>query len=40
MMPDPEPAPWAPLTSIFTTDGSTLEATAWTLPSQPACSAC
>ena len=33
MMPEPEPAPWAPLTSIFTTDGSTLAATAWTLPS-------
>ncbi len=32
-MPDPEPAPWAPLTSIFTTDGSTLAATASTLPS-------
>ena len=33
MMPEPAPAPWAPLTSIFTTDGSTLAATAWTLPS-------
>ena len=33
MMPEPDPAPWAPLTSIFTTDGSTLAATAWTLPS-------
>ena len=41
MMPEPEPAPWAPLTSIFTTDGSTLAATASTLPSsgrvRPAC---
>ena len=33
MMPEPEPAPWAPLTSIFTTDGSTFAATASTLPS-------
>ena len=32
MMPEPDPAPWAPLTSIFTTDGSTLAATASTLP--------
>ena len=33
MMPEPEPAPWLPLTSIFTTEGSTLAATASTLPS-------
>ena len=33
MMPEPEPEPWLPITSIFTTEGSTLAATAWTLPS-------
>ncbi len=33
MIPEPEPEPWLPLTSIFTTEGSTLLATASTLPS-------
>ena len=33
MMPEPEPAPWLPLTSILTTEGSTLAATDSTLPS-------
>src|SRR6478735_5521857 len=33
MMPDPEPAPSLPLTSILTTDGSTLAATCSTEPS-------
>ena len=33
MMPDPEPAPWLPLTSILTTDGSTFAATCSTEPS-------
>ena len=33
MMPEPEPAPWLPLTSILTTEGSTLAATCSTEPS-------
>ena len=32
MMPEPEPAPWAPATLIFTTDGSTSWATCSTEP--------
>ena len=34
MMPEPEPLPWAPVTLICTTEGSTLSATASTLPSE------